>query len=666
MPVYDDDIVHCFVCGGKTPPDASLVLYSRKRKEDQPYYPFLDCHDPAPGAEPMAEDGSIQGCIVCFNFLQQQWLHFNKTRTSVNKRLYWLKRPPGCEIRQPVNIIELEEILSEQAREEGSFSGSEDEQPISPVVSRREKTPSPPPTDRTPRETVCFLCSIPTQKSHMQRISLEKNSETMKTIPETPVFSVLSRRKPPKGAVMDIPHTTLVCQNCFTDLCRKYPPEEQIEDVAGVNRQSDRAVNFKCYICKTHIPKTLKVIYSKQVHKGEPFYPFLLTVNLSVKDVKDLMNPVVYGYTYSCQRCHDELYKQWCVYETERMPLSKRKYEKQIEALFEPADDDSRPSMVVQERPESSEKFMECYICARSLDEKFKVFTHPASDEAKPFFPAIANIIPATRTQQLNQHASGGAAFVCRICDKNLKHQWQQYEKQGRLPSLNRWLRPYNVQEISCGQCAATVPSVNTVEASVAGRSIRENAIIYDNLTIICFDCEKGRPESPHVPQVSAPPISGIQNTMASISPPTSSFLHAGLPLQGLSHDVWSHLASAQVSQLSQLGLPQLYPLLPQLLAYQNPAGLVGLGHAQLTAAALSQQVAKAGQFAGQKRLSETEDQAETKKDRSDANDIAERIRQLEQKYEQLQNSSRKLAESVVSGEISKDDAKNLLDKMEE
>ena len=99
---------------------------------------------------------------------------------------------------------------------------------------------------------------------------------------------------------------------------------------------------------------------------------------------------------------------------------------------------------------------------------------------------------------------------------------------------------------------------------------------------------------------------------------------------------------------------------------------------AQLTAAALSQQMATS-QFAGQKRPTEEvvllfylilnllcmqESTTEAKKDKSD--DISERIRQLEEKYEKLQNSSRKLAESVVSGEFSKDEAKNLLNKMEE
>ena len=57
-----------------------------------------------------------------------QWHHFVRSKTQISKRLYWLKRPAGCEIRQPVNIIELEEILSEQAREEEDRgSESEDE-----------------------------------------------------------------------------------------------------------------------------------------------------------------------------------------------------------------------------------------------------------------------------------------------------------------------------------------------------------------------------------------------------------------------------------------------------------------------------------------------------------------------------------------------------------
>ena len=43
----------------------------------------------------------------------------------------------------------------------------------------------------------------------MQRIALEKNQQTIKSLPEIPVFSVLGKHKAPRGAVMEGPHQTL-------------------------------------------------------------------------------------------------------------------------------------------------------------------------------------------------------------------------------------------------------------------------------------------------------------------------------------------------------------------------------------------------------------------------------------------------------------------------
>lgn len=51
----------------------------------------------------------------------------------------------------------------------------------------------------------------------------------------------------------------------------------------------------------------------------------------------------------------------------------------------------------------------------------------------------------------------------------------------GQLPNLNRWLRPYNVQEVLCGSCSSTVPTGNTVEADESTvTKIDSNAIKYD------------------------------------------------------------------------------------------------------------------------------------------------------------------------------------------
>ena len=74
-----------------------------------------------------------------------------------------------------------------------------------------EKAPPPaePPIELPPKESCCYLCSIPTPKDNMQRIALEKNQQTIKSLPEIPVFSVLGKHKAPRGAVMEGPHQTL-------------------------------------------------------------------------------------------------------------------------------------------------------------------------------------------------------------------------------------------------------------------------------------------------------------------------------------------------------------------------------------------------------------------------------------------------------------------------
>ena len=58
-------------------------------------------------------------------------------------------------------------------------------------------------------------------------------------------------------------------------------------------------------------------------------------------------------------------------------------------------------------------------------------------------------------------------------------------QQGGQLPNLNRWLRPYNVQEILCGSCSSTVPTGNTVEVDETTLSKTDsNAIKYDGKVV--------------------------------------------------------------------------------------------------------------------------------------------------------------------------------------
>ena len=100
-------MIVCFVCGNVAREENVTKLYSRNARSEIncPFFPFLEYHDPAPGADSMKEDWSVLSCSVCSALLTQQWKSFEKGRMPINKRLYWLKRPSGCEIRQPVSQV---------------------------------------------------------------------------------------------------------------------------------------------------------------------------------------------------------------------------------------------------------------------------------------------------------------------------------------------------------------------------------------------------------------------------------------------------------------------------------------------------------------------------------------------------------------------------------
>ena len=97
----------CFVCGNATFENSTTLINSRclQANSNKPFFPFLEYHDPAPGADAMRSDWAVVACFVCNAFLVQQWESFERSRTPISKRLYWLKRPSGCEIRQPVSQV---------------------------------------------------------------------------------------------------------------------------------------------------------------------------------------------------------------------------------------------------------------------------------------------------------------------------------------------------------------------------------------------------------------------------------------------------------------------------------------------------------------------------------------------------------------------------------
>ncbi|KAM7424003.1 hypothetical protein PAMA_000388 [Pampus argenteus] len=93
-------LVHCFICGSGVTPGKEIRLQVTYKKERFPFFPFLQNQEPAPGACEVSPDGHALVCAVCHCFLTEQWNSFERSRTPIEKRMYWLKRPYQCDSRR--------------------------------------------------------------------------------------------------------------------------------------------------------------------------------------------------------------------------------------------------------------------------------------------------------------------------------------------------------------------------------------------------------------------------------------------------------------------------------------------------------------------------------------------------------------------------------------
>ncbi|KAF6722693.1 hypothetical protein FQA47_006647 [Oryzias melastigma] len=93
-------LVHCFICGSGVTPGKELRLQVTYQGERLPFFPFLQNQEPAPGACELSPDGYALVCAVCHCFLTEQWNSFERSRTPIEKRMYWLKRPYQCDSRR--------------------------------------------------------------------------------------------------------------------------------------------------------------------------------------------------------------------------------------------------------------------------------------------------------------------------------------------------------------------------------------------------------------------------------------------------------------------------------------------------------------------------------------------------------------------------------------
>ena len=371
----------CFVCGS---PGAAYTLHVKPR-EKGPYFPFLETHDPPKGCRLPTAEGVVDGCRVCYSFLNQQWDSFEASKTPAMKRLYWLKRTDngtftGAEMRlQGEYAAQMMGLQYHPTPGTGTMSPYDYAGPkASSSRSSAQKTPSPSPsrpmssasTSRPPdngdgaldlsfgsaekkpatKESVkpksepmdtsaflCFLCG------NEQSISMACFIFAQKYTEDEPYYPFLTRIPIPPGVTMSASRGYQVCRSCKNTLhaqwehykkdgTPEYAQTFTINNtvVSGNAFPKERARSpggdEGCYLCgQIYQRSSMKQLNTRppaESSKYSMYFPFILS--LQCPKAAKPVDPE--GRINSCRACYSYLQRQWQTYQSDNTPMERRQF----------------------------------------------------------------------------------------------------------------------------------------------------------------------------------------------------------------------------------------------------------------------------------------------------------------------------------------------------
>ncbi|KAI5098503.1 genetic suppressor element 1 isoform X1 [Silurus meridionalis] len=497
-------LVHCFVCGSGVTPGKELQLQVKHRHGSAPFFPFLHGQEPAPGAAEVGADGHALVCAVCHCFLREQWNAFERSRTPLDKRVYWLKRPHQCDARRAPrdwNATRDADARPSASGQDGDgdesdFSSFSDNEHASDqdsdmgerigggiqIGEEKEKCLKFPPRACKDARDAEKLESA--RMNHVALSRLHGNlARPESPSADTPTQDMQDRRSGWNSRLQQLlfgpgedfrshEHAKEAGLNQLCDSDASDGNEINVtsdEDHEDVRKVMDRHV---CYICSSRLLPNIRfeVCVQKQERAtSEPFFPFLW-LHTPPPDALPISPG---GRTLVCASCHASLMQQWQSFELADVPVLQRLYVVPVNV-----DGTTSPNMDgIKIRPISSvhPHRNACYLCGQDCAQDIRVaYSRAGVGKARGamYFPFI-NLLPCPPNAQ---NMRDGQVHCCSTCYTILEDIWAAYRlclSEELITSVSTFLgRYHHTTTTSGGVSSSLVRTHESIPASLHHTSV--------------------------------------------------------------------------------------------------------------------------------------------------------------------------------------------------